>query len=217
MGLDMYMRRVEKLNDKEVAFFKGIRTDDFDFYNAGVCYIPKLDFDDDAEMMSDLLPYVTEVPVIETLFNYEQCLKDHGIDLFDERVGSYSGPNGVGFSFQSGKRIDLTDKEYNLYLFEKEVPVCMWKMEEIDYWRKYHELIDFIESVHIKHKTNQYMLQKKKMPDEKTIRSWCIQNCGYYELNHDEKAEIKKFLMANGDEVRPYWDSKEPVFFHAWW
>ena len=98
MGLDMYVYKVDKLNEDEVLKLIGARTCDIrETYH----YIDKETFDADPDMYGDLIPYISEVPVIDIAFDYKRCFADHGIDAdpFREKASGSSAISSVHNAF----------------------------------------------------------------------------------------------------------------------
>ena len=219
MGLDMYMKKVEKITEQEKMFFEGLDISDYNNILYGCTFMHKEDFDYDAEMHSDLLPYVTVVSAIDKLFDWEKCWEDHGIEKDDDVVGRSYGMGHMHYSFASGKSIDMGQDEYEKYLYEKDVEIYVWKQEEVDYWRKYYALMDFIEETRIKHKKEEFD-RLGKTPTEEDKKSWIIENCGHYEISIEERRKIRNFLLKNGDDSanKDYlYDEEAHIFFLAWW
>ena len=217
MGLDMFMRQVEKVSEDELKFLEGFNVHNYEDLPPGITFMHKDDFDREAEIYSDLIPYISEIKAIDKFFDWKRCWMDHDIKEDDNRTGSSYAKSGVSFSFASGKRIDMTQEEYDAYIYDSEVMIYAWKSEEVDYWRKYYDLHDYIEKVRITSK----MVQVKKSgttPTEEEMANWVIENCGYYELSLEERQKIAEYLKTNGEEVGDYlYDENAHFFYHAWW
>lgn len=223
MGLDMYMRKVRKLNEAEISFFDGIDIRQRDSLPPDFTWISKEDFDSDPEMHSDLLPYVTQVNVIDEFFDWKKCWKDYKVNESEQIIGRAYGSNNVRFSFANGQKIELTNEEYNKYVYSAETTIYVWKSTEIDYWRKYYELDDFIASIIFENNYNRLMkeaTQRGCPPTQEEIDRCCMENCGSYELSIQDRQKIKKWLQEHGEESakKDYWDDESiNVFYMAWW
>jgi hypothetical protein len=219
MGLDMYMRKIAKLSDNDVEYLTGKHVSIIYTPGCNYTYMHKEDFDSEPDMYADLLPFVSEIKMLDTFFDWKKCWKDHDVDELDDRRGSYHGPNGVGYSFASGKRIDMTPEEYDSYCYDGETIVYVWSSEEVDYWRKYYDLLDKIEQVRMRHKIKEAELANRTLSKEE-ISHLIIENCGYYELSLEERKEIRNFLLERNDDDanKDYWyEEDDHIFFTAWW
>lgn len=100
MGLDMYLYRVEKLSDKEVA---KIRETGGKNLPDGTLSFPKDSVDTDKTgMYKDLKPYFTEVKVINSYYDMEKLTKENDIPE-EAYLGGRSWGNGKAiFSFYWG-------------------------------------------------------------------------------------------------------------------
>ena len=237
MGLDMYMFRVEKLSETEALALEGCRTENIP---GEYHYIFKEDIDDNPDPYCDLIPFLTQVTMATTMFDTKRCFAEHGIkcamrcdhalsiddavvdDEFDEVVGSYFGPNGAGWSFASGKRIELTPAEYDSYLYDTPVDVYVWKSFDVAYWRKFYDLDDFLQQARIVCRTKNIMEKEERVPDEDEMKSWVTENCGYYRVSQEEKQAIKAFLADNEAPFSEncedgFLDDDSAIMYHAWW
>lgn len=239
MGLDMYMFRVSKLSEQEALELIGVHTDKI---SGQYHYVHKSDFDDDPEPYSDLIPFLTQVPAVTTAFNYQKCFEHYGINCHgdccditamfegdvdiaenvDKVVGSHFGPNGAGWSFASGKSIELTRDEYDSYLYDTAVDLYIWKSEDVAYWRKFYDLDEFLQQLRIACRAKRIVDEEGRVPEVDEVKSWVTENCGYYQLSHEEKQAIKIFLA---DNEAPYsanckdgfLDDDSAIMYHAWW
>jgi hypothetical protein len=236
MGLDMYMFRVRKLTDEEAAVIVGKRTNEISKFYSFIC---KDDFDSDPEPLADLLPYITQITAVDNAFDYNQCFIDHGINCryidedhdmvspeilekFDRVVGSWCGPEGAGWSFASGARIEINKEEYDAYLYDRVVELYVWKSEDVGYWRKFYELDDFLQQIRVQERSKKYVEEKCCYPDHDIVKSWLTENCGYYLLSAEEKGKIKTFLKENeapysADLEDGCLDDDAAIMYHAWW
>lgn len=216
----MYMRKINKLNESEIQFFKGANIYKLNDFPPNCNFMNKDDFDSEVDMYSDLLPYVTEIPVIDAFFDEKRCWKEHDVAEHDVVIGYFQNSTTIEYSFDSGKRISLSMDEYDQYVYEKEASIYVWKDEEVDYWRKYYELNDFIAETRMTCKCEEFENEHDREPTEKEKQFFAIENCGYYELSKEEKEQIRNFLIRNGsdDAKKDYWNEEDAhIFYHAWW
>ena len=236
MGLDMYMFRVEKISEREALELIGCHIEQIP---KQYHYIFKDDIDDNPDPYCDLIPFLTQVTVVATMFNSQKCFAEHGVKCtfhcdkvhsiddsivdceFDDVVGSYFGPNGAGWSFASGKRIDLSNDEYNSYLCDESVEAYVWKSQDVAYWRKFYDLDEFLQQLRIACRAK-HMIDDGKVPSEDELKSWATENCGYYQLSNEEKQAVKEFLVENdapfsSDCEEGFLDDDSAIMYHAWW
>lgn len=224
MGLDMYMHKIEKLTENESLAIAGITTSDL---RTKYHYIDKESFDADPDMYSDLIPFVREIPVIETFFDCKACFTERGIVEGDDICGSFCAHDQIGWFFASGAKIEISRQEYEKYLYEAETLVYVFKSEQVAYWRKYYDLDEFLETARIVCRTKQFIEENGVPPKDEDIAFWKTENCGYYMLGLDEKLALKKYLAENETEndrgdYHPRWndlldDENSVLMYHAWW
>jgi hypothetical protein len=213
MGLDMYMFHINKPSDDEAAEQIGKHTSEVcKLYN----YIDKETFDADPAMFIDLLPFVQQITVIESIFNQERCFRDHGVDILAELTARYSSMNGAAWFFADGTKLEISQSECESYIEDVPIEVYIWKSQEVAYWRKADDLNDYIQVVRALTRTKK-MRDEGKEPTEEDLRSWETANCGYYLLSPEEKAAIKKYLEDMDEELFYGIDNNASIVYHAWW
>lgn len=201
MGLDMWLFKIERLNDKEVAELAEKHIDEIS--QAGCNYIEKNAFEEYLDMYTDLEAFVRRVKVKREVFDYEACFKTHGISKDDTPFGSFQSPISIGWTFRSGAKVEINREEYESYLHTEDDEVYVFKSEDVAYWRKYYELDDFFRERRV------------------------VENCGYYLLEEEEKKDLKKFLKKHNPEEWKSHDSNYDIallddetaniFYYAWW
>jgi hypothetical protein len=237
MGLDMYMFRVEKLTELEMIEANECHINDIakDYH-----FINKSSFDADPEPMSDLIPYITQLTVIDTAFDYNRCFAEHGVNCrydfedeeddfrptastkyTDEVVGSWCVPNGAGWSFASGAKIELNREQYESYFYERITEVYAWKAKEVGYWRKFYDFDAFLQKIRINVRTKK-CIEQGRVPTKDEVMSWATENCGYYLLSQEEKAKIRDFLYNHDAPFSSKiedgcLDDDAAIMYHAWW
>ena len=225
MGLDMYMYEIGKLDESEVIPLVGAKTNDIkERYH----YIDKETFDADPDMYGDLIPYITEIPVIDTAFDYKSCFANYGINEEDMVTGSFCSNQEVGWSFISGAHIKIAQDEYESYLYEQEILVYVFKSREVAYWRKNYDLDDFLQNLRLICRTKQMIDEEGRPPEDEDINGWQTENCGYYMLSVEEKNALKQYLndRKKADEDHGDYsfdwselldDEESVLMYHAWW
>ena len=225
VGLDMYVYHVEKITKEEELNLIGLAARDVP--NQYHC-IDKDTFDFDPEMYGDLIPYIREIPIINTLFNHEACFSERSIQEDDQVCGSFHAPDKVCWFFSSGAKVELDHSEYEKYLYEKETLMYVFKSREVAYWRKNYDLDDFIQNARIICRTKKFINENGKVPADAEIKSWQTENCGYYMLSPEEKGLLRQYLADREDEGEDYghydfgWpdllnDEESALMYHAWW
>ena len=221
MGLDMYMYRIKRLSDEEIAHINETR-------GSGIyrrwAFVDKEEFDSNPEFREDLIPFLREAKIIRMLFDEERLFKDYNVEPDDEIAFSYGGCNGFGWTFMSGKQITISEEEYSNYSYEALTDVYVFDREEVAYWRKYDELLEFITNARIVARSKE-MMDRGIAPTPKDYESWLTKNCGYYLLSKEEKAAIKEFLLSENLDSRSdedycdeaFWENDDDIFFEAWW
>ena len=224
MGLDMYVYQIEKLKEEEISPLVGIPMGNI---SNEYHYIDKETVDEDPEMYSDLIPFVSEIPVIAMAFNHKACFADNNIEEGDSVCGSFYNNSRVGWSFASGAKIDISREEYEKYLFEVETLVYVFKSKEVAYWRKFYDLDEFLEAARIISRTKRYVEEHGCPPGENEVKYWKTENCGYYMLSPEEKQSLDAYLsnFEEDDYLGHYhstWsklikDPESVLMYHAWW
>ena len=200
MGLDMCAYKIRKLDISEVAQLQGRYASSLNKdYRSYVVFEKEEALDENGNfipMYAQLAPYLSEVEMIDTLFNIDQLKKDYGIPEDADISGEGYIGNVSTYYFQWGqgeKRVELNDEEYEKYVYEDAVGFYICGCEEIAYWRKEFRLQD-------------------KMYELCPVE---IENCGYYRCTDEMIAAMKDF-DAFEDGV-PECGSDEAIFYWEWY
>lgn len=197
MGLDMYMFKVDRLNDEELNVVRGKNLDkvSFDQY----VFLQKEGYERYPELYGDLADFAREVGVQREIVNTEDCFKKYGITE-DDVYGVHHAPNSLTLHTQKGE-IVLNEEELASFTEVKDIEVYVFKCERVAYWRKYYELDSFISD----------------------NLEYGVENCGYHLIDSDLKKEVKRFLkMKNPESFQGNLDIKlleddSNIFYYAWW
>lgn len=191
MGLDMWIRRVEKVDLQDRLY----GADELRSYSV---YLVS-DFERDPEIFKDLLPYVAKVTVENSYYDIEKIINDYNLPprshisciSFDEIT--------VGGTWERTKtRKDVTVPKSTVnekYIKLVEEPSYVFKSEEVAYWRKHYELqsafYNAIENV---------------------------DNCGYYILDGELIANLRDEFPEDMADV-PLEDPTDTsaLFYHEWY
>jgi hypothetical protein len=219
MGLDMYVYRMQKISDEDVAHLLGQHVDTID---GKYTFFSKSDFDERAEMYGDLVPIVTQVEMVQTLFDYKRCFEDNRMNE-DDICGSHFSQESVGWMLRDGRHVELTREQYNTYLYEANVDMYVLFGDMVAYWRKSYDLHDFLEKTRVQSRTLDYIAEHQKVPTEDDVASWLTENCGYYELSEREKMALYDWLNKHPDDAQEeefmelLYNKEAKLFYEAWW
>ena len=168
MGLDMFMFKVRKLSDKEVASLSGKNTQ---IFTNDILFFTKKDVEkeDTQDMLRDLKPYLTMIPAVTSFYDVEKIKADNDIPA-EAMIGMrcHERNNTMRFTFywkDGRKEVSFADTDY---VIDENVEVYACHHEEIRYWRKNYELQNKI---------------YENYDGE-------IENCGYYALNEEFLKEL---------------------------
>ena len=193
MGLDMYIMEAEKIS-AETA--KGLKTID-DCYKHELIVMSKKHYEENDEMMSDLLPFFTEVEILVHKTDHERFRKDYKIPDNYHQTGFSNGHN-LHFTYSNEDhsdeiKIEIPENEYtDKYIYQIPEKCYVAKLQEIEYWRKHYDLQDLIYEMYHEY-TGKY-----------------VDNCGFYRLTKEMIEEINYEF----DENLPCSDD---LYYHEWY
>ena len=197
MGLDMYLFKITKLNDKEIANVSHKHIDEIkkDYH-----YFELESYNKYSELYNDLEGLISKIPVKRTIFEHKRCYAEHNISESDDLMCRTQSPAGLELSFRSGAKIKLNREELKSYLKTKDDEVYIYKSEDVAYWRKDYDLQNFF------------------------YNRMNIENCGYHLLSEETKQELKNYLLKyQPDDFNDYpkleWldDEDVDIFYYEWW
>ena len=222
LGLDMYIKRVSKLSPSEADNIDGLRAEDL---SRNYIHIKKDEFDANADMYSDLIPFISEINLIVKQFNEVRFFEDFDVDPMDIVCGSMFSPEEIHYSLRSGKNICISKEEYESYIEDVCSEVYVWKSEVVAYWRNNHDLDDFLQTTRVFCRAKE-LIDAGERPSQELMETWFTENCGYYQLSVPEKEALLLYLEDNDDEncgtYSNDWDTlirdpKSDLFYFAWW
>lgn len=194
MGLDMYLHKVRKLNEKEIKSIIGKTIDEALDVNYDIAI-----WRADEKMDSNLLPYSCVVKLKADVLEEDRLMKENGIPN-DAVVGGYEiGEDEIELSFKykendelKHKDVKLSRKEFEGYFHYDEQDCYVCFMEEIGYWRKDYDLRDEIH----------YMLGE-------------VDNCQYKKVTEELRDYLEKTEEQFGGELKCGED--EAFFYYEWY
>lgn len=223
MGLDMYMYKIKPVTTEEANLLVGFHVDDIR-QNYDIIY--KSDVECTPEAYLDILPYAQEVVAIARVFDENKFRKDYGIENGDIPVGQGIFGNSITWIFASGKRVEMSQAEYELYSPEQDISIFVYSKEDLAYWRNDDDLHDFIGMVRCAVKAKDYIHENNERPNEETLMSWRIHNCGLHLLTQPEKDAVVRYMeQYNESQPAKYKIRLMPallnqdavVGYRAWW
>lgn len=184
MGLDMYIYKVRKCDDFDLANFH---------IRVSKCT------GEDAELIQQIMPYLTQVEHLTDLYDFDKIAADYGLDR--ETIYLYmlssEDETETGFIDHNGKRAIIKNEDIDAkYTVQKILPYYICTMEEIAYWGKAYDLQDAIH----------------KACDE------VIENCGYYRVTSAmRRAILNRKAGKDGLKVPVNEFTGKNVFYHEWY
>lgn len=190
MGLDQYIYRVKKPQLEE-RVYKGEEITS----TPGMYYTFLRDAEQDFDLIEQLIPYTAIRDVESNFINSKKIREDYNL------------PENAYISYMSSAEITYTGKDENgnhveraismreieeKYIITSVLPAYIWESEEVQYWRNYYELQDWIYD-HIDG----------------------VQNTGYYILDADLIRELNKELYEHVPKEDP--DDESALFYWEWY
>lgn len=202
MGLDMYLYRIHKIPQKDLAVFNNKTRDEIEdispYKGYDVLMFGEKEFKAYPTMYKDLEPYMSAINVVNSYVDLVKLKKANKIPLNTSLVGQSIGAKGFSYTFmaEGGQRydVDFTEKEItNKYVVQKKEKMLVVYGQEVHYWRKAYNIretfYDYIGNV---------------------------ENCGYYKVSRELMKQIR-YEDETAQSV-PYMDnSREAIFYHEWY
>lgn len=192
MGLDMYVFRIRKpdLN------YRVYSQDEIRELNLTTCTID--DFEKADAAMSQLLPYVSKIKVINEYYDVEAIIKDYNLPA-KSHIGTVSS-HGIRVSGKSTSgqwvSVDISTEEIECkYIISKIEDSYAWKTQDVAYWRKHYDLQErFYELI------------------------GDVENCGYYLLDVETINTLRDEYEADMSDVPlEAATDKSALFYHEWY
>ena len=199
MGLDMFVYSVSKISEEEKEEYNNKS-----IYNiaseSNINFIRKSDYNAEPNLFEQIIPYLTEISVIDEEIDFDKIRKDFKIPEDAEIYWSHYKEDQIDYVFKNSKGFS---KEISIitddYLKHSVTEIFAFKYEEIAYWRKKHELQDFI-----------YKILKR----DNGIQ---VENCGFYPLSDKQVAEINNYLKKAQNSQRIYREGDNAVVYYEWY
>lgn len=225
MGLDMYLYAVSKPSEEECRALMGRKMSNIWDLPKGFMTIEKERFDneDTAYLYRELLPFVDYIEVVADVFDQDSCWKEHGIESSDDICGMFMNDKNICWTTTDGRKVSIDEEEYNLYVYESNIEMCLIKCSQLAYWRGEYDLHEVIEAIRLKQKATEHANGSLPILLPEMIKSSSISNCGYYQLSMNERKELWVLLKAH-PELRPnnmiediLKNENLNLFYRAWW
>ena len=208
MGLDMYLYRINKLNDHDVHLAEELPYEKLtsELYHFCTQVLDEKDDDqsDDNQLIAPILPWVTVVRKDIEYIDWDKLKEICKIPEDAKTGGSHYGPGDYRCYkfYKDGKSYDavwsdLTDEQKKAATVVENHRVAVWRQSEVAYWRKAYEL-------------------------QTALHDACdevILNCGYYPLND----AMRKVLQTKDpedeklDELDLESTNDSVVVYHEWY
>ena len=191
MGLDSYVYRIRRAKPLENRTYTPdeLREFDLDYF---------LKDEPDEELVKQLMPYCQEVQVRSSWVDVRKICEEYGLSN-DSYVCMQRGNGDIGITDPAKKENSYTAisaKEIEAkFLLERTLPYCVYRSEEVAYWRKNYSVQDFFYE-NLDH----------------------VENTGFYLLDADV---LTDFNLAFGDSLgglpvaAP--TDEQALFYHEWY
>ena len=205
MGLDMYLYRITRLTDEEKKEVDAMGLNDI--YEAGFCTIefyPDPETPDDPlsdPLLKQILDYLYVIKRDQQYVNLDRLKKHFGIPEDAKRCGSVQGSGPWKIFFNKGEKgyeanlHEVPEKELERLMDTVEDTFGICKEEEVAYWRKHYDL-------------------------QTKLHAACdvpVLNCGYYPLNKDMKAAIRRDGARDLKAADMKATKDSVVCYHEWY
>ena len=216
MGLDMFLFRIQKINENEKKQLIGKTVEGLEEEGYSVFHtdeVPK-------SLYREIKPWLTPFTAGVKALNYDKIKKEHKIPEEAYCIGTGYGDGKYRIHFEKStletdKAEDAEAEEplENLEHYKVEIPIEVMdekytmlktetvnvaKMKEVGYWRKNYELAESI-------------------TDSAFEEGVAVENCGYYPMTDSMWNDVKRLDRKTYDEAYEENTDEYIIAYHEWY
>ena len=218
MGLDMYLYRVNKIQNEENAKKRFSGKLDHEIEDAGyrAFYIEEGKYNPE---LSDLMPYLTKIDDVRVqCVDEEKIMREYNLPEDAYRCGWGFSDGNIDFMYAFESAGDRDIKDFHLpisefekkFVYEKPTTAAICQIEEVAYWRKFYDLQ---EALHLGYRED----REKEREETGQTTPVDIENCGYHAMTESMWEALKEYDKDVYRKLHGTENDDEKIFYYEWY
>lgn len=208
MGLDMWMRKIEKISTEEAEKLRNAKKADLIDDNYFAICIQNVQDKESEYQLADVMPLLTVIPLQVEVYDVKRLMSDNSIPEGTSYYMSFASRDRTAFTFNISddetKRIEFNTDDY---IITETLDYWVAKSYDVAYWRKAYDVEYVIKDAYACYTNPQRI----------------ITNCGFHKIT----PEMIKYIRENAskdtlEDFEEAFDCKlesclpNNLFYHEW-